>query len=115
MANPIPSSVYIDQGRDFTFVVTYNDSTGTPVNLTGYTASFEVSTDYNTTATLALTTSNGGVTLGGSAGTITIHATATQTMIVAGNYVAELVVTSGGGVQTSLLKGPFVVKPKVAP
>ena len=114
MANPIPASVYMDQGRDFYTTVTYNDSTGTPINLTGYTASFSVSTDYNTTAVLALTNSN-GITLGGSAGTILIHATATQTAITAGNYVAELVVTSGAGVQTSLLKGPFVVKPKVAP
>jgi hypothetical protein len=73
-----------------------------------------VSTGYNTAAVLALTT-NSGITLGGTAGTITIHATSTQTAITAGNYVAELVVTSGAGVQTSLLKGPFVVQPKVAP
>ena len=115
MANPIPASVYIDQGRDFSLVVTYKDPTGTPINLTGYTASFELSTDYNTPATLALTTANGSITLGGSAGTITVRSTATQSTITAGNYLAELVVTSGGGVQTSLLKGPFVVKPKVAP
>jgi hypothetical protein len=115
MANPIPSSVYIDQGRDFSLVVTYKDPTGTPINLTGYSATFEISTDYNTSASLALTTSNGAITLGGSAGTITIHGSATQTSITAGNYVAELVVTSSGGIQTSLLKGPFVVKPKVAP
>lgn len=114
MANPIPSSVYIDQARDFYVTVTYTDSNGTPVNLTGYSASFEISTDYNTPATLALTSPT-SITLGGALGTIAVHASASQTAIPEGNYVAELVVTSGSGVQTSLLKGPFVVKPKVAP
>jgi hypothetical protein len=115
MANQIPSSVYIDQGRDFYFTVTYADSNGSPINLTGYSASFEISKNYNTAATLALTTANSAITLGGSAGTISIHATSTQTMIDSGNYVAELVIVSGSGIQTSLLKGQFVVKPKVAP
>jgi predicted ATP-dependent Lon-type protease len=111
MAAPIPATITVDQGRDWYLTVTYEDSTGTPINLTGYTASFALASFNNT---LALTlTSPTSITLGGSAGMVTIHATAAQTSLDAGQYNAELVITSSTGIKTSLLKGRLVVSPKV--
>jgi len=113
MSAPFPTSVVIDQGRDWYLVVTYNDPSGNPINLTGYTALFAMAQGFNPAISLSLTSSS-GITLGGTAGTISLHATYSQTSIPAGTYTAELVVTSGGGVETSLLKGQISVTAKVA-
>ena len=113
MSSSFPMNTTIDQGRDWYLVVTYNDASGSPINLTGYTASFAMAQSLNPAISLSLT-SGAGITLGGTAGTISLHATYTQTSIPAGTYTAELVVTSGGDVETSLLKGQITVSAKVA-
>ena len=114
MSSQFPASINIDQGRNWTLNVTWNNPDGSPVNLTGYTASFGLSQSYSATLDLTLT-SGSGITLGGSAGTIAIAATSTQTNITATNYTAELVLISGAGVKTSLLKGFITVTAKVVP
>ena len=109
MAGTFPSNVVIDQDRDVFLTVTYKDSTGTPVNLTGYTSQFALASSNQTILSLSSPTS---ITLN-SAGVISIHATSTQTAIPAGQYNAELIVTSGAGVETSILKGNLIVSPAV--
>jgi hypothetical protein len=110
MAAKFPPDVTIDQGRDFFLTTFYKDGT-TPINLTGYTAAFSLSQNYNGQTSLALTT-GAGITITGSLGKIDIHATAAQTEISAGTYVAELTITLNN-VETSLLKGNIVVLAKV--
>jgi hypothetical protein len=105
--------VSIDQARDWYLTITWNDSNNTPINLTGYSATFNLATSYNATTSALTLTSASGITLGGAAGTIAIHATPTQTSISAGTYFGELVLTSGSAVQTSLLKGQLTVNAKV--
>ena len=113
MAGQFPVNLIIDQARDWYLTVTYNDPSGTPINLTGYTATFALAQGSTGVIKLSLTSSS-GITLGGSAGTISLHATNTQTEIDAGPYVAELYVTAPGGVETCLLKGNIPVIAKVA-
>ena len=113
MAGQFPVNVTIDQARDWYLTVTYNDSSGTPINLTGYTATFALAQGSTGVVKLSLT-SSAGITLGGAAGTIDLHATFSQTQIDAGPYVAELYVTSPGDVETCLLKGSIPVIAKVA-
>jgi hypothetical protein len=108
--------IQINQGATFSLAATWKDSAGTPVNLTGYTARMQVRTAYDATATiLNLTSAAGDITLGGSAGTITITVSATATAALtapwAGAYDLELV--SGGGVVTRLLEGSASVSPEV--
>jgi len=110
MSSPFPSTTTIDQAADWYLTVTYQDSTGTPINLTNYTAKFSL---VSGSTSLILTTGS-GITITGATGTIALHATATQTSIDAGQYRAELVITSSNSVVTSLLKGVIVVTPKVA-
>jgi hypothetical protein len=114
MSSQFPASINIDQGRNWTLNVTWNNPDGSPVNLTGYSATFGLSVNYATSLALTLT-SGAGITLGGSAGTIAISATGTQTNITPTNYTAELVLTSNSGVITSLLKGYITVTAKVVP
>jgi hypothetical protein len=113
-----PAGIYniiADQGSTFTRQLTWNDSAGSPVNLTGYTARMDVRTSIDAAgaAVLSLTTTNGRIVLGGSAGTINLSAEATATQAVeAGNYVYDLEVVSGSTV-TRLVQGSFVVRGEV--
>lgn len=106
----------IDQGATFTKQLTWK--TGTPavaVDLTGYTARMQIRpTIESSTVLVSLTTENGGIALGGTAGTITLTITATATAAFTwteGVYDLELV--SAGGVVTRLLKGAVTVTPEV--
>ena len=88
---------------------------GTPNNLTGYTARMQVrATIAAASALLDLTTSNGGIVLGGTAGTIRILATAAQTAALTideGFYDLELI--DGAGAVRRLLYGAVTVSKEV--
>jgi hypothetical protein len=65
------------------------------------------------TAVLNLT-SGSGITLGGTAGSIILEATATTTAgVPSGQYVYDLELVTGGGYVTRLLEGNFTVDPEV--
>jgi len=107
--------ITIEKAATFTLSIIWKDSTGTLINLTGYTAHMQVRKSYTTSEIdLNLSTSNGAIVLGGSAGTIVVTATATLTLaltIKAGLY--DLVLTSGGGVATRLLEGSVTISPEI--
>jgi phage tail sheath gpL-like len=104
----------IDQGSVWSVVLVYTDSNDAPVNLTGYTASMQLRQNYNSaTADLTLTTANGGITIVGATGTITINATATQTgLLESGFYVYDLELTSGSNI-SRLIQGQLTVAEQV--
>lgn len=101
-----------DQGSTLSKVFTYQDSTGTPVDLTGYSARMQLRTEPDsTTVILELTTGNGRISLGGVAGTITLDVLATD-MTFYGTYVYDLELVTGTTV-TSLIYGQIVIRPEV--
>lgn len=113
----MPAGIYniaSEQGATFTRTITWKDNAGSPINLTGYTARMQVRDDYSSTsAVLTLTTENGGITLGGSAGTIVLTATATATAALTdGDYVYDLELILGSTV-TRLIQGSFAVNAEV--
>lgn len=86
--------------------LTYLEDDGTtPISLVGATASFVIKDKPGGTAVATLT-GGSGITLGGSAGTIVIAQTPSQTSawkIDKGSY--ELTVTFSGGQAVTLLEG----------
>jgi hypothetical protein len=65
-------------------------------------------------ATITLTTENGGITLGGTAGTVTLTITASATAAVtAATYYYDLELIAGGGSVERVMQGQFVVDPEV--
>jgi hypothetical protein len=106
--------IVCDQGATFTRVFTWEDSTANPIDLTLYTARMQVRATVGSASTLlSLTTENGGISLGGAAGTITVTATAAQTAaITAGCYVYDLEMVTGA-VVTRLVQGSFTVDAEV--
>ena len=97
----------IEQGATFSQTLTLKDSSGTVINLTGYAEA--------SSAIITLTTGNSGITLGGSAGTVTLLISSTNTAnLTAGDGVYDLEITSGSGVVTRLLEGTYSVRRNIS-
>ena len=96
----------IYQGATFSRVLTWKDASNALVNITGYTARLQIRTSPDApTPFITLTTENGGITLGGALGTISVLITAAQTAAIieaAGVYDLEMV---SGSIVTRLLQG----------
>jgi hypothetical protein len=105
----------IYQGATFLRVLTWKDEANALVNLTGYTARMQIRSNKDSAdPTVTLTTENGGIALGGAAGTITLTITATDSAAITeseGVYDLELV--SSGGVVTRLLQGAVEINKEV--
>jgi hypothetical protein len=85
-----------------------------PANLTGYTAAMQLrSLPSSPVVALDLTTANGGITITGAAGKVSVHATAAQTAAIDdGVYVYDLEIESAG-IVTRLVQGQALVSPEV--
>ena len=113
---PFPLNLKIYQGATFRNVTTWQTGKpAAPVNLTGCTARMQVRAKITDSATLLnLTTENGGIELGGTAGTVTINISATDTAAIAwkgGVYDLEIVFSDG--TVRRLLAGSVSVSPEV--
>ncbi len=108
-------NITINQGATFELTITWKDSAGTAINLTGYTARMQVRETYSSTSTIVSLTSGSGITLGGAAGTIAILISATTTAALTAPFsgVYDLELVSAGGVVTRLLQGAATVSPEV--
>lgn len=106
---------YIEQGATFTKTVTWKDSNGSPINLTGYTARMQFRPSVNSSTVLAsATTENGKIVLGGGDGTIAITFSATDTAAFGFiSAVYDLELASSGGFVTRLLEGGVEVSKEV--
>lgn len=104
------------------FTIT-NGATGTYISggiasgaldITGYTAKMQMRPEPNdATAVLTLTTENGGISIVGPTGQITMFATATQTYAIdEGPYYYDLEIYSGPNV-TRVIQGQIVVSAEV--
>ena len=102
----------IEQGSTWSLTQTLKNN-GTPVDLTGYTAKFQIrKSDDNSNELIALTVGD-GITLGGANGTITLFLTKARTLSLdEGVYVQELYLESGGGLSYPIYRGKVVVIPK---
>lgn len=86
-----------------------------PVNLTGYSSKLQVrETHYSTNTIVDLSTINGGITLGGSAGTIDLLISASaSSLLQPGTFVYDLELESSNGTISRIIEGSFVITPEV--
>lgn len=102
------------QGATFSQYFTWKNSDGSPVDLTGFSARMMARETLDSQAFLTLTTANGGITLGGTAGTILLTLNPADSAAIsasAGVYDLELV--SGSGDVQRLLQGNIYVSREV--
>lgn len=107
--------IVADQGATFSRVITWRDAAGSAINLSGYAARMQLRSQIDATgaAVFELTTENGRISLGGTAGTITLSAAATATAAVpADTYVYDLELVEGATV-TRLVQGQFELRGEV--
>ena len=103
----------IEQGTTLNKQMVWKDSTGAPVDLSGYTARMQLRPSISSdTVLLDLTTENGGITLGGALGTITLHFTDAQTSALTKGGVYDIEVVTGGNV-TRLIQGAISLSKEV--
>jgi hypothetical protein len=105
----------IDQGADWFVNFTYQDSTGTPINLTGYTAAMQLRAPTDSLiASLSLSSPSNGITITPLTGLVAVRATAAQTgALIDGIYEYDLELTSGSGIVTRLVQGQLTLSPQV--
>lgn len=113
----MPAGTYdisAEQGATFNLVLTWRNPDASAIDLTGCTAKMQVRTS-KAAADAVLTLQTGaGITLGGTAGTLTLSASAAaMAAISAGSYLYDLEVTDAGGSVTRLVEGAFVVSGEV--
>lgn len=109
-------SLKIDQGSTFNQLVTWK--TGTPavaVDLTGCTARMQVRSKLESPVVLlSLTTENGGIALGGIAGTVTLNISAVATAAITwSSAVYDLEIVFANATVRRLLAGGVTVSPEV--
>lgn len=104
----------IDQGADLDRLLTWTDSDGTPIDLTGWAARMEIRSKPGGSLYAAFDTDDGSIVLGDAAGTIRITASAATTSAwtwARGVYDLEL--TDGAGKVTRLIQGSVTLTPEV--
>jgi hypothetical protein len=108
-------NIAIDQGATVTQVWTWYQSDGvTPVPLAGFSAHMQVRPATGGAVLADFSTASGAITLGGTAGTITLSIAATVTEAYAwSSGVYDLHLTDGAGNVTCLLSGQFTINAAV--
>lgn len=105
----------IEQGATFNKRLTWKDSDGVPIDLTGYDARMKIREFTDSPSTLvSLTVANGRIFLGGALGTIDlfIRATTTELFSWEGNAVYDLELIIGSEV-VRLVEGNVTLSPEV--
>ena len=107
----------IEQGATFGQTLTLKDSSDTLINLTGYTSA-EMNlreTPESSSEVITLTTANNRITLGGSAGTVTLAISAADTAnLTAGDGVFDLEIVDGSSRVYRILEGTYTIRRNIS-
>jgi len=97
----------IQQGTDFSHIVSVKNSDGSVFPLTGYTARMQLRPNASSATVLAeLSTSNAKITVNGATGQLTLALTNVDTAAYTWRSgVYDLEITSSGGVVTRIMEG----------
>lgn len=115
MTTPAKLKFTIYQGATFRKRLTWKSPSGVPIDLTGCTARMQVRPEVESpTVLLELTTANGGITLGGVAGTIELFVSDdASTLFTWTAGVWDLEIEFPGGDVRRLAQGSISVSPEV--
>ncbi len=114
--SPGSYNIRIPQNGTYLDQLTYKDSSGNVVDLTGFTARMQV-VDSSNNPVILLSTGNGLITLGNASPNIvlTIPLATLETLTCANGRYDLVLDAPGGTFQTVLLAGSFIIVPGVTP
>lgn len=104
-------NITIEQGAEFQLLLTWNDATGHPIDITGWSAEMMIRQYYtDVTPLVSISSPTSGITLGGALGTIAIDISATVTSTLSvGQCLYDLKMIDGLGKPTRLIQGNVTV------
>lgn len=104
------SNLYVDQGSDFSAIVTLKNQDGTTINLTNYTCASQFRKSYQSSSAVNFTVSIHDAT----AGKIKLQLSAASTSAIqAGRYLYDVEITSPSGEKKRALEGIVVLTPEI--
>jgi hypothetical protein len=104
------ANIFVDQGSDYSNIITVTSTTGQALDLTGYTVASQMRKSYTSTTAYAFTAS----IYVAAQGKVRIQLTATQSeAIPPGRYLYDLEVTSGAGAKKRVVEGIVTVTPQI--
>lgn len=103
---PAELDVKASQGLPVTLTITYKDSAGSAINLSGYTAQMSFKSTPSASATVTLATGGSGITLGSGTGNIVIALSAANSaLLTAGVWYYDFKLIDGSSVPTKPFGG----------
>lgn len=104
------ANIVIDQGSDFSTIITISDENDIPVDITDYTFAAKAKKHYTSSTSYSFVCNVGS----GSDGELLLSMTANTTSnIAAGRYVYDCEMTDSDGKITRILEGILTVTPQV--
>jgi len=104
------SNLFVDQGADYSNIITVGTTTGSVLNLTGYTVKSQMRKSYGSTTAYDFTAS----VYDAAAGKVRLQLTAAYaSSIPAGRYLYDIEITSSIGSKTRILEGTVIVTPEI--
>lgn len=103
------SNLYIDQGSDYSSVITLTNQDGSVMNLTGYTVQAQFRKSYQSSSYTPFTMS----VFNAAQGKIKLELSATvSSAVAAGRYLYDIEIT-GNGQKKRVLEGIVVISPEI--
>lgn len=104
----------IEQGANLNTTFTWKDPSGSPINITSYTARAMFRPDYGSNPILSLSTTDGTMTITGASGVVAFNVpAATTAFLYAGTGVWDLELVAPNGTVTRLIGGTYRISTEV--
>lgn len=104
------ANLYVDQGSDFSAIVTLKNQDGTVMNLTGFTIASQFRKSYQSSAYTAFT----ATVFNALQGKIRLQLSASASSAInAGRYIYDVEVTNAAGEKKRALEGIVVITPEI--
>lgn len=107
--------IYIEQGATFTLGLVWKDANSDPIDLTGYVARMQLRSNISSEEVeMEITSTDGEITLGGAAGTISIWAPPAKTSLITSKKgVYDLELEAPNGDVFRVIQGSAQISPEV--
>lgn len=104
------ANLYIDQGSDFSAIITLKNQDGTIINLTGYTVVSQFRKSYQSSSYTAFTATLHDAV----AGKIRLQLpAASSSAVAAGRYLYDIEITNNAGERKRALEGIVLITPEI--
>lgn len=104
------ANIFIDQGADYSNIITVATNNGSPLNLTGYTVASQLRKSYSSSIAYNFTAS----IFSASEGKVRVQLTAAASgAIPPGRYLYDVEIASPSGNKTRVVEGIVTVTPEI--